>query len=213
MHTTQLILAAVYHHQPLAYAILCAAMLLEGGELSLPIFGALSRTGAVDLLAVIAIGIAAAIGYDALFWLFGRRLLKKNTKRIFCVDVARIENTLERMRPSIGLFVFFSKFAYGFNRITLATTGYLNIRLKKILHYSIPAAIIWVTLLVSLGYAFTDRARFFRRHIERWGAFMFAALVMVVVFELYIKHVIVRHIANTKGGRAKTKGGEGDSCG
>ncbi len=205
MHTTQIILAAVYHHQPLAYAILCAAMLLEGGEISLPLFGALSRTGAVDLPVVVVIGIGSAIGYDALFWWLGRHLLKKNIKKILFIDIARIEETLERIRPSVGFFIFFSKFAYGLNRVVLAAAGYLNVRLKKMLRYSIPAAIIWVILLTSLGYVFADRAQLFRKRIEHWGGFLIIALVVVVLFELYIKHVIANYLVDLKNGGAEEK--------
>ncbi len=206
MHVTQIILAAVYHHQPLAYAILCTAMLLEGGEISLPLFGALSRTGAVDLPVVVAIGIGSAIGYDALFWWLGKHLLKKNIKKILFIDIVRIEETLKRVHSSVGLFIFFSKFAYGLNRIVLAATGYLNIRLKKVLRYSIPAAIIWVISLVSLGYVFADRAQLFRKRIEHWGGFLIVALVVVVLFELYIKHVIAGYLADLKNNGSQEKG-------
>jgi membrane protein DedA with SNARE-associated domain len=194
MHAAPIILAAIYHHQPLAYAILCVAMLLEGGEISLPLFGALSRTGAVNLSVVVMVGVGAAIGYDILFWWLGRHVLKKSIKKIFFINIGRIESALEQMRSSAGLFIFFSKFAYGLNRITLAATGYLNIRLKKMLRYSIPAATLWAISLISLGYIFADRAKFFRKRIEHLGVFVLAALVIVVVFELYIKHVIARHL-------------------
>ena len=200
MHTTQIILAAIYHHQPLAYAILCVAILLEGGEISLPLFGALSRTGAVNLPTVIVIGIGTAIGCDIIFWWLGRHLLKRNIRKIFFIDTSRIEGALKRMSSSTGLFVFFSKFAYGLNRITLAATGYLNIRLKKILRYSAPAAIIWVISLVSLGYIFADRAQLFRRRIEHLGIFIFAALVVVILFELYLKHIIAHYLVESKNG-------------
>jgi membrane protein DedA with SNARE-associated domain len=198
MHVAQIILTTVYHHQPISYAVLCVAMLLEGGEISLPLFGALSRAGAVSLPTIIVIGIGAAIGYDILFWWLGRHLLKKNIKKIFFVDILRIKNALGRMRFSTGLFIFFSKFAYGLNRITLATAGYLNIHLKKMLRYSAPAAIIWVISLISLGYVFADRAQLFRRHIEHLGGFILAALVVVALFELYIKHIITHCLIKSK---------------
>ncbi|MFA6494802.1 MAG: hypothetical protein WC246_00320 [Candidatus Paceibacterota bacterium] len=206
MHATQIILIAAHHHQPLVYVILCVAMLLEGGEISLPLFGALSRIGVVNLPTIIVVGIGAAIGYDILFWWLGQHLLKRNSKKIFFIDISRIEGALKRMRPSAGLFIFFSKFAYGLNRVTLAAAGYLNIHLKKMLRYSAPASILWVISLISLGYIFADRAQLFRGRIERLGGLMLAALVVVALFELYIKHVIAHYLIEPRNGDDKENG-------
>lgn len=195
MHETHLIVSAVYAHQNLAYAILVFAMLVEGGEVSLPMFGALARTGAVDFFTVASIGIAATIVYDALFWWLGQHILKHGVKKILFIDIRKVEIALARMRPSIGLFVFFSKFAYGLNRVMLAAVGYLNIRLQRVLSYSIPAAILWTFSLISLGYIFADRAQIFHKRIERLGFFVIAALVVIIVFELYIKHVVARFLS------------------
>jgi len=185
----------VHEHQQFAYLILFLLILLEGGEITLPIFGALSRERSVDFSVVVMIAFMTTVGCDIVFWWIGRNFSRFHMKRILFIDVGKIKRALEKMKPSVGIFIFFSKFAYGFNRAASAAVGYMNVGLKKLIQYSTLASLVWVLFFTSSGYILADQTKLFYQRIEKTSFIIFASLIVVIFFEVYVKKVINRFIA------------------
>ncbi len=178
-------------HRILSYLIIFFGIFIEG-EVILLLAGVLSHRGFLDISDVIIIASSAVVLHDLLYWSIGRKLLKTNKKRILFINLEKLKGILERLRIDDGLYIFISKFAWSLNRIVLISSGYLKISAKELLRYSIPAAIIWSTTLISLGHVFASKTGLLKKDITTAAVLLTIFVVGIILLESLLRKTIIR---------------------
>lgn len=186
-----LITLFVERYESLVYVIIFFAVLIEG-DISLLVFGALSRSRAVHFSQALPIAIAAAIIHDVLFWRLGGYLSRMKRKKFLFLNFEKMGTFLDQVKSNIGLYILLSKFAWNFNRVVLVSSGYIGTQFDKLIRYSLISACLWVTSFMSLGYVFADQTRIFRQRIEVSGLLMMGIVIAIILFEIYLKKTLKR---------------------
>lgn len=143
------------------------------------ISGILIRSANVSFLPTLLIAVCAAFFHDIVFWLIGKKLYAAGKKRFLFFNLQKVTAILDRVKGRDGLYIFVSKFAWNLNRFVLLGSGYLGTSFATLVKHSAPAAIIWTTTFLSLGYFFADQAKILKRDIT-------AALVLFTIFLIII---------------------------
>jgi membrane-associated protein len=186
MHTVNLLIGLVEHHQTLAYFFIFVGLIFEG-EFFVIFAGILAHLGALNFwisLFFIFMGVMAKtfIGYA-----LGEFLFKKfNNHKVFKYLHKRVYGILPRFKTKPFWSIFFSKFIMGANNIVIIFSGYEKIDYKKFLKAEISATIIWAPLLLSLGYFFSYTALHISREIWK---FSLVVLILFIIFVLFDKLV------------------------
>ena len=176
----------------LFYGAFFIAMFIEG-DLTLLFTGALiSREKDIHFYEVFIVAFVATLIHDVLFWKIGNHLGQLQKKRYLGFNLEKISATMKRMERFAGIFIVFSKFAWNFNRVILVSIGYIKISLQRLMRYSLIAAIAWPLLYLSIGYVFADQTQLFRHGLERVGIFIAGVIVLIILFQLYIKKIITK---------------------
>ncbi len=188
-----LFLSFIHNHESLVYLAVLVAIIIEG-DISLLIFGALSKERVLNFSYVIPIAIIGALIHDFIFWKIGMRLKKIGKKKYMFVDFGKMDGFLERMRPAIGIYIVLSKFVWNFNRVILVSSGYLGLQAKKLFKLSLLSGFLWSLIFMSIGYVFADQTDIFKHRIETAGLFIGLAIVIMIVFENYLRKILKRYV-------------------
>lgn len=164
------------------YAIVFAGMFIEG-EAFLILAGILVRGQVIDYMDTIVVAFFAVILHDIGYWFIGKKLGMAKKEKFWFINMEKAEKVFKKLKKREGLYIFMSKFAWGMNRFVLLSSGYFNTPLKKLVKYSIPAAFIWTTTFVSVGYVFADRAGLWKKDIKTVTVFAAAFFIGMILIE------------------------------
>lgn len=193
---------AVHSYPYIVYPILYVATIMEA-VVTLLASGVLIREGYISFAGIFVVGMCAEITHDVLFWRLGRWLAKtKRTKYAF-FNADRLHSFLEKMRPSAGPFLFFSKFAWNFNRIVLVSAGYIGVPFKSLIIFSSSAAIFFVTILASLGFFFADQTALLKQRLEYAGVIILVTLVVIIITQVYIRKILSKYFFGNNNNKKK----------
>ncbi len=186
MYTVNLLTRLVENHQILAYGIIFLGLIFEG-DFFLISTGILVHLGAFNfypsLFVVLLGGLSKAfIGYalgEFLFKIFNHhKFFKYIQKRVYLI--------LPKFKTKPFWSIFISKFIIGSNNIVIIFSGFEKIDYGKFLKAEILATMIWVPIMLSLGYFFSYAALNISRDIWR---FLMVILVLYIIFILFDKLV------------------------
>jgi membrane protein DedA with SNARE-associated domain len=174
------------------YLIVFVAIIIEG-DISLLLFGALSKERILNFSYILPVVIVAAIAHDLIFWKIGTRLSRMNKKKYLFFNFEKMSRFLDKIKPSIGVYVLLSKFAWNFNRVVIVSSGYIGTPIKKFLKYSCLSAFLWSITYMSLGYVFADQTDIFKQKAEVAGILIAAVIIVIAIFEIYIKKTLKKY--------------------
>src|SRR3989338_6295073 len=133
MHTVNLLISLVEHHQVLAYVIIFLGLIFEGEIIAISV-GILAHLGALNFWFSIFFILVGAISKTLIFYELGEFLYKKfNHHRFFQYIQKRVYNTLPRFKDKPFSAIFASNFIIGVNYLVIIFCGYEKIDYKKIL--------------------------------------------------------------------------------
>ena len=182
MHTVYLLTRLVEHHQILVYWIIFLGLVFEG-EFFIISTGILVHLGALDLGPAVFFILLGGFTKTLLGYAFGEFLFKKfNNHKLFKHIQKRVYNVLPKFKTKPFWSIFISKFIMWANNVTIVFSGYEKIDYKKFLKAEISSTLIWVTLLLSLGYFFSYAALHVSHEIWK---FLIVVLVLFIVFVLF----------------------------
>lgn len=186
MHTINLLTGLVENHQVLAYLIIYLGSVFEG-EFFIIFTGILIHLKALDLwLSIIFIFLGALSKTFIGYWL-GKFLFRRfQHNKFFEYIQKRVYNILPRFKTKPFWSIFISKFIMWANNIVIIFSGYEKIDYKKFLKAEISATIIWVPLMLFLGYFFSYTALHVSREIWR---FLEVVLILFIAFVIFDKLV------------------------
>ncbi len=186
MHTVNLLISLVEHHQILAYVIIFFGLIFEG-EAVVILTGILAHLGALNFWFSLFFILLGALSKTFIGYALGEFLYKKyNHNRFFRYIQKRVYNILPRFKTKPFWSIFISKFIMWANNIVIVFSGYEKIDYKKFLKAEIIATLVWAPLLLSLGYFFSYTALHVSRDIWK---FSMVVLILFIIFILFDKLV------------------------
>ncbi len=186
MHTVKILTILVEHHQTLAYILIFFGLIFEG-EIFLISTGILAHLGALDIHFVVIFVFCGAFVKTFLGYYVGILIHKKWHKvKLLKHMEKRVNTIMPNFKEKPFWSIFISKFIMGFNHIIIVFAGFSKIEYKKYLKAEICSTIIWVPLLLSIGYFFSFAALNISREIWK---FSLVILVFVIGFILFDKLV------------------------
>jgi membrane protein DedA with SNARE-associated domain len=157
-----------------AYPAVFIFTLLEG-ETVVAAAGFAAHQGYLRLEYVIMIAILGATIGDQLFFAFGkwkgRVYLERHPEML-----ARVERARHLLEKYQNLFIFGSRFMYGFRMLIPIALGTTNVTYRKFFFFNLLGAIVWAILFANLGYLFGGVLEAVLGRIKR-----FEELVLVLI--------------------------------
>lgn len=199
----------IKNYESLVYLIVFVAIIIEG-DISLLLFGALSKERVLSFFKILPVIILAAIVHDVLFWSIGGRLSKMKKKKYLFLNFEKMSDFLDKIKPSIGIYVLLSKFAWNFNRAVIVSSGYVGMPIKKFVKYSALSACLWSITYMSLGYVFADQTDIFKQKIGVASALIVSVIIAMALFEIYIKKILKKYFFGANGFFTSTQQKNGD---
>ena len=167
------------------YMIVFFGMFIEG-EMFLILAGILVRGQAIDFFDTIIVAFCAVILNDIGYWVVGKKIKGSKRRKFWILDVEMMGKVFRKLEKREGLYIFMSKFAWGLNRFILLSSGYFGTPFKKLIKYSIPAAFIWTTTFISVGYVFAERAGLLKKDIKTVAVFTMVFFLGMIYVESLI---------------------------
>ncbi len=163
--------------------------------------GALSRSGEVDFVAVVASGAAAALSADLIWFQLGR-LHGRYVLRLLCrislepdYCVRRTEDKFERW----GLWALLpAKFIPGFNAATVPLAGLIKTPLLRFVIFDAPAVVLWSCAYTTLGYLFSAQIQQIIGFLPRFGALILTLAVLYVAYKIVQKRRYLKTLSVTR---------------
>ncbi|MDO8555240.1 MAG: hypothetical protein Q7R75_01590 [bacterium] len=176
-------------HHMLVYSLVFLAMFIEG-EVVLILSGVLIKTGRINFLITLVIVFIAVVLHDIAFWWMGKKSLETKREKFLFFKISRMESFLNRIRTGNGLCVFVSKFVWSVNRVVLFATGYIGLPFKKLIRFSVPTALIWSMVFISLGYVFADQTEILKKDLKTGSIFLGIFLAFVFLLEYFFRKAL-----------------------
>jgi membrane-associated protein len=158
--------------------------LFRGSMTSMVTMGALARTGHASLLVALAAGIPGVMMFDWLFWWAGRRW----GARALAMFVGGHPKAERRTRRAEALAHRYGWLAVVLayllpipNVLIYAAVGWTGMGLVTFLFFDAIGALLWVGLMVGLGYAIGQRAVDVAHAISHYSLWLTIAVVVAIV--------------------------------
>jgi membrane protein DedA with SNARE-associated domain len=158
--------------------------LFRGSMTSMVTMGALARTGHASLLVALAAGIPGTMMFDWLYWWAGRRW----GSRALTMLVGRrpraarripwVRKIAHRYGPLAVILAYLLPVP---NVLIYAAVGWTGMSLAAFLVLDAIGALLWVGLLVGLGYAIGQRAVDVARAVSHYALAATVALIVLVI--------------------------------
>jgi membrane protein DedA with SNARE-associated domain len=186
MHTINLLIRLVEHHQILAYGVIYFGLIFEG-EFFVISTGILAHLGALNFWFALFFILLGALSKTLIGYAFGEFLYKKfNHHKVFKYLHRRVYNVLPKFKECPFWSIFISQFIIGTNYIVIIFSGYEKIDYKKYLQAELSSIAIWAPFLLSVGYFFSYTALHISREIWK---FSLIVLILFIIFILFDKLV------------------------
>jgi membrane-associated protein len=171
------------------YLIIAAAVLMERsifiglivpGDLILALGGVYSSQHEMDLVAVIVIGILAAISGESIGYWLGRRY---GAGLIRHVPVIRrlsgyLETSQDYFRRHGGKTVALGRYATAAGAFIPFSAGVGRMPYRRFLLFDVPAIIVWASAISIFGFAFGQHLDFVDKVLSRFG---YGVLVLFIL--------------------------------
>lgn len=161
--------------------------LLVPGEVGLVVTGAAGaeREAALPVLCVLA-ATGAVLGDSVSWWIgrrFGTRLIDRYawTQRRLRPQLDRAALTLEHRG---GVAIFIARWIGALRAIVPLVAGTAGVRYRTLLAWDVPAAVLWATTVVSLGWFLGETAA---DTVDTYGGYLSVAVVGGLVSYLLVR--------------------------
>jgi membrane protein DedA with SNARE-associated domain len=180
------------------YALLFFWILAEQGALPLPsiplllVCGALARTGHLNPVLILLVGVVACLLADGAWFQIGKR---RGTRILsfLCRVTLEPDSCVRRTEKSFanyGLrFLLISKFIPGMNAVAGPLAGSSGVRWDRFLMFDAMGAAIWIASWGAVGYLFSEQLELVGLLVGRAGFRLFLLIVIVVGGWIAVKYL------------------------
>lgn len=169
------------------YPIVFLFTLLEG-ETVVAAAGFAAHQGYLRLEYVIVTAIIGATIGDQIFFAFGKLKGKEYLNRRPEL-LARVERVHRLMEKYQNLFIFGSRFMYGFRMLVPVALGTTRVTYRRFFFFNLLGAIVWAVLFANLGYLFGGVLEAVLGKIKRFEELI---LVFIVIVGLVASRILVQ---------------------
>src|SRR5919199_4762555 len=158
--------------------------LLRGSMTSMVTMGALARTGHASLLVAVAAGLPGTMMFDWLYWWAGRRWGSRALQMLLGRHprAAKRMALVRRLSGRWGWLGVVSAYLLPIPSVLIyAAVGWAGMGLAAFLVFDAIGALLWVVLLVGLGYAIGQGAVDVAHAVSHYALAVSLALVAAVV--------------------------------
>lgn len=189
------IAAAVTTH---GYAVLFAWVAME--QLALPVpsepvllaAGALAGAGLLRWPVAVAVGVAASLFSDIIWYEIGRARGSRVT-RVLCWISLEPDSCVRRSQEIFarygGRALLVAKFVPGLNTVAQPLAGVLGMRRSRFLLYDTLGALLWIGTYVGLGYLFSDQLERVALHGRHLGSWLIGLILVGLVIYIVGKYI------------------------
>lgn len=177
----------------LAYPLLFFLMFIEGGDATLLASGFLIRLGFFDFLPVFILTTSGIFIRDIILYKLGEKYGKQITVKygkFLCITPQRFASITKKLKKSRGKTIFFSKFLYGLNHITILAVGASKIDFKRFIKLSAVTIVFWEFVMLGLGYFVGHSFTLLKHYVKDISIFLAASVIAFIVLELIIKKLV-----------------------
>jgi membrane protein DedA with SNARE-associated domain len=169
-----------------AYWVIFFGLIFEG-EITLITTGVFLHLGALSLPIALYVICSGAIIKTFSGYYIGEHLNKRYpTNKILKYIEKKVSLVMPQFRKKPFWSIFASKFLMGANYVVIIFAGYKRINLKTYLKAEALSTVIWIPLMLSLGYFFSYTALHVSREIWRFSLIILALVVSFVVLDKLI---------------------------
>jgi membrane-associated protein len=157
---------------------------LRGSVSSMVTAGAFARVGEASLLAAILAPILVSVIWDPFYWwagrLWGRRTIelfagrRESTRRW----IVRVERNAPRLGPPAVVFAWLLPIP---SALIYAVVGWTGMSLRRFVVLDLIGSLMWIGLMVGLGYAIGQDAVDVAKAISRYALVLTVVLVVGVI--------------------------------
>jgi membrane-associated protein len=179
-----------HFHGPVIYLVVVGLLVAESGfgigffvpgELAMVLGGVLAREHRVDIVAMVFVAIAGAIGSYLIGYGIGRLILPWVLEHTRLGKNPMIHRAREQLARRGGPAVFIARFVVVARAVMPALAGLSDLRLRTFVVYDIAGGIAWATLYTLLGYALGSAYQHVLRTIGVWSYVVVGAIVVALV--------------------------------
>jgi membrane protein DedA with SNARE-associated domain len=157
--------------------------LLRGSMTAMVTMGALARTGHASLFVAVVAAIPGLMMFDWLFWWAGRRWGRRAIDLFVGNHPKAAQRTvkLEKLTQRYGwIAIVIAYFQPIPNVLIYAAAGWTGMRLITFLALDLIGTLLWIALMVGLGYAIGQSAVDVAHAISHYSLYLTIALVVAV---------------------------------
>ena len=189
------------------YAVIFAWVAAE--QLALPVpsepvllaAGALAGAGLLRLPVAVAVGVAASLFSDIIWYEIGRARGSRVT-RVLCWISLEPDSCVRRSQEIFARYgghsLLVAKFVPGLNTVAQPLAGVLGMRRSRFLLYDALGALLWIGTYTGLGYLFSDQIGRVVAHARSLGSWLiglaFAGLVFYIAGKYIRRQRFIRHL-------------------
>jgi membrane protein DedA with SNARE-associated domain len=158
--------------------------LIRGSMTSMVTMGALARTGHASLIVALAAGVPGVMMFDWLYWWAGRRWGSRALTMLVgrhpraARRIAWVQRVAQRWG---GLAVIVAYLLPVPNVLIYAAVGWTGMGLATFLLLDALGALLWVALLVGLGYAIGQRAVDVAHAVSHYALVVTLGIVVLII--------------------------------
>ena len=189
MHTVAILIKFFEPHIALAYAVLFLGMILEG-EVVLIMAGILIHLGILDLFMVIPIVSAGLVSKSCIGYNLGSFLKSKYSEsKFFKYLDKKVNYFLPSFQQKPFWSIFISKFLVSLNNFAIIFAGYMRISWRIFIKAEIISNIVWMTIVLSLGYFFSYMALSITKEFKKFTILIILFMVGFWLMERFITFI------------------------
>lgn len=158
--------------------------LFRGSMTSMVTMGALARIGQASLLVAVLAGIPGSMMFDWLYWWAGRRWGRRGLQMFVGTHpkAARRMAWAERVSRRWGWLAVATAYLLPIPSVLVyAAVGWTGMRLRTFLLWDLVGELLWVLLVVGLGYAIGQRAVDVAHAVSHYALALTLLLVVAIV--------------------------------
>jgi membrane protein DedA with SNARE-associated domain len=167
------------------------------GEETLLVFGALARIGYINFWDAFLIAAAGGIVGDLIWFRIGEEYGEKFVSRYgrwLFMTPERFKKLEDKIKKRGGLFIFFSKYLYNMNHISLVAAGTIKFDFERFIKCDILAIISWVFSFLGLGYYFANNLAEVKHDVRLFAFALLAVFVLIILVDKIIGKIVKKWI-------------------
>jgi membrane protein DedA with SNARE-associated domain/rhodanese-related sulfurtransferase len=154
--------------------------------------GALAGAGQMNLGMAVALGVAACLAGDCIWYYLGR-YRGRHVLNVLCRISLEPDSCIRRTETFYGRHGMWSlvsaKFIPGLSTVTPALAGLFGVSVKRFLLYNGLGAFLWIVAFIALGYLFSDQLEQIAVQAARFGGSLVALIVGALALYIAYKYV------------------------